>query len=163
MPPTCLRSPARPRRKFDPRRLAEERARDVVPLAGHDLQLSGCFCKRDGDDVVPSQRGHLPELAAECEICRLEPEPRREHAIPRRGGAAPLHVAEHRDARLEAGALLDLPPERVADAAPREDHVPELVLLPGIREAGELAPLADDDDGEVLAVRMPLPDPPRDP
>src|SRR5207248_4214973 len=136
--------------------LAEERARDVVPLAGHDLQLRGRLDERHRDHVVSSQRGHLSELAAEREVRSFETEPRGEDAISRRGRTAALHVAEHRDARLEAGALLDLSPERVTDAALRQDHVPELVLLPRVRESGQLAALADDDDGEVLAARVPL-------
>ena len=65
-------------------RSAEERARDVVPLARHDLQLGGRLGERDGDDVVSAQRGHLPELAREREVGRLEPEPRGEHAVARR-------------------------------------------------------------------------------
>src|SRR5207248_2765307 len=75
-------------------------------------------------------------------------------AIPRRGGAAALHVAEHGDACLEARPLLDLPPERLTDAAPREDHMPELILLAPVREPRQLAAFADDDDGEVLAARV---------
>ena len=94
----------------------------------------------------------------EREVRRLEPEARREHAIARRGGAAALHVAEHGDARLETGALLDLASEHIADAALGEDRVAELIRLAGVGEPGQLAALADDDDGEVLAARVPLPD-----
>src|SRR6266700_3866736 len=111
MPPTSRRSQARLRPRSDRRRsLAEEGARDVVPLARHDLQLCG----------------------------RL--------------------VDEHGDARLEAGALLDLPPERIADAPLREDHVPELILLARVGEPGQFAAFADDDDGEVLPACVALPD-----
>jgi len=99
------------------RRLPEERLRDVVPLGRHELQLGGRLGKRHGDDVVPAERGHLPELAGEREIGRLEAEARRQHAVAGRGAAAALDVAEHRDAGLEARPLLDLASERLADAA----------------------------------------------
>ena len=66
-------------------------------------------------------------------------------------------MAEHGHARLEAGALLDLAAERVADAA--QDDMAELVGRP--RLAGDERPLAglvrqlvalaDDDDREVLS------------
>ena len=42
------------------------------------------------------------------EVGRLEAEARRQHAVARGRRAAALDVAEHRHARLEAGALLDL-------------------------------------------------------
>src|SRR4029077_2513634 len=88
--------------------------------------------------------------------------PRREHPVPRGRSAAALYMTEHGDARLEAGALLDLPPERLAAAALAEDHVPELILLTAVREPGQLAALADDHDGEVLPAGVPLPDRLRD-
>src|SRR5262249_17699987 len=50
----------------------------------------------------------------------------------------------------------------LADTALRQDHVSELILLARVLEARQLAALADDDDGEVLAARVPLPDPLRD-
>ena len=53
------------------------------------------------------------------ELRGLEPVARREHAVARSGRAAALHVAEHGDAGLEAGALLDLVAEHLADAASR--------------------------------------------
>ena len=91
------------------------------------------------------------------EVGRLEAVARREHAVARRRGAAALDVAEHGHARLEAGALLDLARERVADAA--EADVAELVgrarLLRDLRALArrvrQLVALADDDDREVLA------------
>src|SRR3954454_15504087 len=116
--------------------LTEERTRDVVPLARHDLKLRGRLGEWEGDDVIAAQRGHLPELAVEREVCRLEPEASGQHAISRRGGAAALHVAEHRDARLETGALLDLASERIADAALGEDHVAELIRLSAVGKPG---------------------------
>src|SRR5205085_11268786 len=74
-----------------------------------------------------------------------------EHAVARSRGAAPLDVAEHRDPSLEAGALLDLAGERVADAALGEPYMAELVLLALVGEPLELVALRDDDDREVLA------------
>ena len=93
------------------------------------------------------------------EIGRLQPEPRREDAVARRRRPAALDVPEHRDARLEPRSLLDLPRERVADAA--EHDVAELVGLARLardepllaRLVRQLVALADDDDREVLAAR----------
>src|SRR5204863_4744331 len=92
---------------------------------------------------------------------RLQPEARREHAVARRGGAAALHVPQYRHARLEPGALLDLPAEDVADAA--EGDVPELVGRARLRAdepalavlVAQLVAFADDDDREALAARVP--------
>ena len=71
------------------------------------------------------QRRHLAETALLDEIGGLQPVARREHPVAWSGGAAALDVTEHRHPRLEAGALLDLAAERIADAA--EDDVAELV------------------------------------
>ena len=54
--------------------------------------------------------------------------------------------------------VLDLAAERLPDSAFRERHVPELVGLPAVREARQLAAFARDDDGEVLAARVSLAD-----
>ena len=131
---------------------AEERARDVVPLVGHGLQLRRRLAQRDGDDVVAAQRRHLAELACLDEVGRLEPEARREDAVVRGRRAAALHVPEHGHARLEAGAALDLVAELLADAALGEQLVAELVDLALVLGARQLAAFADDDDREVLAV-----------
>src|SRR5439155_21534082 len=84
---------------------------------------------------------------------------RRKHAVAGSGGAAALYVAENGDAGLEAGALLDLATEDLADAAVCKRHVPELVDLARVLEARQLAAFADHDDREVLAARMPAADP----
>ena len=78
------------------------------------------------------------------------------------GDAAALDVAEDGHARLEAGRLLDLLAEPVADAALREQLVAELVDLALFLGSRELAALADDDDREVLAARVPAADLARD-
>jgi hypothetical protein len=90
------------------RDLAEERPGDGVPVLGHRLQLRRCLRKRDVDDGVAVQGGHHAETALVHEIGRLEAEAGCKHPVP--GGRAPsaLDVAEHRDACLEAGLLLDL-------------------------------------------------------
>src|SRR5207237_6319105 len=69
-------------------------------------------------------------------------------------GAAALHGAEHGDTRLEAGAVLDLVAEALADAALREQLVAELVDLALVLGARQLAAFADDDDREVLATAV---------
>ena len=90
------------------------------------------------------------------EVGRLQPEARRQHAVARRRRAAALDVAERRDARLVAGAVLDLLAEHLADAA-QEDVAEEvgrrrllgdLLLLARVER--ELVALAHDDDGERL-------------
>src|SRR5207247_5904479 len=86
----------------------------------------------------------------------LEPQPRREQAVARRRRSATLDAAEHGHARLEAGALLDLAADRLADAPLREELVAELVDLALVLGAVDLAALADDDDREVLPARVPL-------
>ena len=111
--------------------------------------------ERDVDDVVAVQRSHPAEPALVDQVGRLQPITGGQHPIARRGGPAALHVAEHRDACLVAGALLDLPRELAADTA--ELHVAELIGLAGLLAdepalaglVGELVALADDDDREV--------------
>ena len=103
-----------------------------------------------------------PKVPGVDELGCLEPVPRRQHTVARSGCAASLNVAEHGDARLVAGAILDLAGELRADTA--EDDVAELVgrtRLAGdqrllARGVGELVALADDDDREVLARLVPL-------
>src|SRR4051812_34838820 len=129
---------------------AEERPRELVPLERHGLQLVGRFAQRAGDHVVAAQRGHLSEVAGLDEVGRLQAEARGEDAVARGRGAAALNVAEDGDTRLEAGPALDLVAEALADAALREELVPELVDLSLVLGARQLAPFTDDDDGEVL-------------
>src|SRR5205085_4167847 len=130
---------------------SEERLRNVVPLGGHGLQLRRRVFERDVDDPVALQRRHLTKPPFVRQVGRLQAEPGGEHAVARSRGAAPLDVAEHRDPSLEAGALLDLAGERVADAALGEPNMAELVLLALVGEPLELVALRDDDDREVLA------------
>src|SRR4029079_10734886 len=108
--------------------------------------------------VVPAQRCHLPEVALLDQVCRLQPEARREDPVAGGGGAAALDVTEHGDARLVAGAALDLDAEPLADAALREQLVTELVDLALVLGAGQLAALGNDDDREVLAASVPAAD-----
>src|SRR5579862_9726115 len=142
--------------------LAKERLRDGVPLGRHRLQLSSRLLERHRDDVVTAQRGHLPELPGLRELGRFQPVARREHAVARRRRAAALNVAQDRDPRLEAGPLLDLAAEQLADAALGQRRVTELVPLARVLEAGQLAAFADDDDREVLAARVAAADAVRD-
>ncbi len=124
------------------RRLAEERARDVVPVGRHGLQFRRRFVERTGDDVVTAECGHLAELPGIDEIGRLEPETGGKDPVAGGGGSAALDMAEHGDARLVAGTRLDLFPEPFADAALGEQLVAELVDLSLVVGAGQLAALA---------------------
>ena len=73
-----------------------------------------------------------------------------------------LDVTEDGDARLESRSLLDVPRERVADAA--QDDMAELVRVARdagdepvlTRLVGQPVALADDDDREVLPAFVPL-------
>src|SRR5918996_2806617 len=107
--------------------LAEERLRDLVPPGRDRLQLRRRLLERDVDDLVAVERGHAPERALVREVGGLQPIAGREDPVARRRRTAALDMAEHGHSRLEAGPLLDLPPERVADAA--ELRVAELVGL----------------------------------
>ncbi len=97
-------------------------SRDVVPAPrGTVFSSAVASVERDVDDR--RRRGSAairPKLALVDEVGRLQSEARREHAVARGRRAAALDVAEHGDARLEAGSLLDLArPSAVADAAER--------------------------------------------
>ena len=70
-----------------------------------------------------------PQLPADDEVGRLEPEAEPEHAVARGGGAAALDVAEHGRARLHAGAALDLLRDGLADVAVLDADVAEVVDL----------------------------------
>ncbi len=69
--------------------------------------------------VSPLERRHLAEPARHAtRSAALSAEAGREHAVARRRGAAALDVPEHGDARLEAGALLDLRAESASPTPP---------------------------------------------
>ena len=74
----------------------------------------------------PAGHDHLAPALVVHEVDRGDAEPRRQHAVERRRRPAALHVAEHHDPGLEAGALADLPGDHVGD--PAEAHVAELVV-----------------------------------
>src|SRR6266511_5977466 len=105
--------------------LAEKGSSHVVPLGRHGLELRDGVGEGDLDDRVSMEGGHRAPTLLVDEVGGLQPVPRREHAVARCGGASPLHVSEYGHARLEPGALLDLPRERVSD--PAEADVAELV------------------------------------
>src|SRR5262249_17081691 len=142
----------------DLKALTEECARDVVPLRRHRLDLGRRVPELDLDDPIALQGGHSPELPLVGEVGRLQPEARCENAIAGRRRPTTLNVAEHRDPTPEAGPLLHLARECIADAALREPNVPELVLLAFVGEPFELVSLRDDDDREVLAPLVPAAD-----
>ena len=113
-------------------KLAKECFGDVVPLWRHGLQLLGRFLEGYVDNLIAMQRRHAAEAALVHEVGGLEPVASGEHAVAGRRRAAPLHVAEHRHAGLEAGPFLDLPSERIAYAA--EADVPKGVLTGLLRD-----------------------------
>src|SRR6266511_665499 len=96
--------------------LAEKSLCDGVPVLRDRLQLSRRVLQRHVDDAVAVECGHAPELALGDEICGLESVAGGKDAVACRGGAAALHMTQHRHARLVPGSLLDLPRERGADA-----------------------------------------------
>ena len=65
---------------------------------------------------VPRRATIVPEVAFVDGVDRVQPEPGGEPAVEGGRRAAALDVAEHRGARLVAGALLDLLGEPLADA-----------------------------------------------
>src|SRR5207244_13487250 len=91
------------------------------------LQLRHTLLDRDAHDVGSAQRDHLPEVARVRGVDRLDPEPRRDHAVIRVRGAAAENVAERRHARLVTGAVFDLVGEALTD--PPETNVTEVVDL----------------------------------
>ena len=135
------------------RRLAEERARGLVPLGRHRLQLGDGVSEGDGDDVVAAERGHEAEAASCTRSAAWRP---KRVASTRSRGVGPPRWTCPRTVTLRSGALLDLAREGIADTA--QPHVAELVGRGGSRATvrraraeGELAPLAHDHDREVLA------------
>src|SRR5207247_828298 len=88
-------------------------------------------------------------------IHRGDPATGGENTVERRGRSTALNVPEHRGTRLEAGALLDLPLQAVADAA--EALVAELVLAAGRKVHRSLTrrrSLRHHDDREVTPAGM---------
>src|SRR5437764_280573 len=83
---------------------------------GRRRQLGRRLLARDVDDGVAAERRHLAEPASRDEVGGLQAVACGENAVARGRGAAALDVAENGDAGLEAGALLDLVGQRVADA-----------------------------------------------
>src|SRR3954449_2555360 len=141
--------------------LPAEHGRGLVQARVEQLGLRQRLVERDELDLGPAQRDHLPEVALVRGVDRRHPEARPEHAVVGQRGAAALHVAEYRHARLEAGALLDLALELHRD--PSEPHVAERV-----RPAAELRldlavlrrrALGDDDDRERVAALVAMADP----
>ena len=96
-----------------------------VTVLGHRLQLGGRLGQRDVDDVVAVQRRHPAEAAFADQVRRLEPVTGCQDTVARGRASAALDVPEDRDARLVAGALLDLGAELVAHSA--QSDVSELI------------------------------------
>src|SRR6185295_14417486 len=96
--------------------LSEEGLSNRPPLRRHRLELRRGLRERHVDDLVAVQRCHPAELPLVDQVGGLEPVTRGKHSVTRRGGAAPLDMAQDRDPRLVTGSLLDLARELRADA-----------------------------------------------
>ena len=107
------------------RRLAEERLGRRVVLGRHGAQLAPP--PRRAAPARSRSRAAPASCPSAARAPRRSPraEARGQHAVERGRRAAALDVAEHGGARLEAGALLDLALEPLAD--PAEPLVAELV------------------------------------
>src|SRR5215471_21364055 len=104
---------------------AEEDLGLGVAFRRDQLELAGRLGDRDMDDLRTVQRHHHAERAVVHRVDGVDPEPRRQHPVECRWGAAALDVPEHRGPRLLAGALLDLVGEDLPD--PTEADMAERV------------------------------------
>ncbi len=116
----------------------------------------GPLLKRDRDQLGTAQRCHLAEFAGLCQRVGVGTEAGGEDPVGGGGGASPLHMAEHRHPGLIASLRLQLGRQRGTD--PAEPRVAVLVgLIDRLDQPllaarkGQLRPLGDDDDREVLA------------
>src|SRR5208283_5006613 len=98
---------------------------DVKNFLTHLTIRSDGFRQRDGNNLVPPQRGHLPEFGAVHHVDGAQSVARGQHAVVSGGRSAALDVAEHYRARLEAGPLFDLARHGRADTA--QPNMPELI------------------------------------
>ena len=100
------------------RRLLEEHLRDVVELGVDQLQLADRVGQRDAHDAARLRaRPSCPTPPSCTASMAADAEAGGEHAVEGRGRAAALHVAEHGDPGLVAGAGPRSPRRGGADAA----------------------------------------------
>ena len=97
--------------------LPEEHRGHVVDVGVDELELGRRLLQRHPHDVPGPQGHHLPPVAGVHRADGGDAEPRGRAPGRRPWRAALLHVAEHDGPGLVAGALLDRPGQRVADAA----------------------------------------------
>ena len=107
------------------------------------------------DDLVAERATMVPNLRLDDEMAGGEAEPGGEDAVVGAGRAAALEVAEDDAAGLEAGLVLDLLGDDVADArrGGRGRRGRCSVVEGDDALVGELGPFGDDDDAVVLALR----------
>ena len=121
-------------------------------LRGHRADPGARLFERHVDDRRPAQRDHPAEPAGRGEVGRSDAEPRPEHAVGGRRGAAALQVTEHRHAGLEPRQLLEPCRDEHRDAA--EALEAERVDRRGDARPGRrLDALRDDDDRVAPAAR----------
>src|SRR5690349_4436914 len=68
----------------------------------------GDLFQRHAADLSAIEGYHFPELAPQYQLDRAYAEPRSQHPVISRGGAAPLYVTEHGNARFNLRPLLYL-------------------------------------------------------
>src|SRR5687767_5088215 len=133
--------------------LPEQRLEALVVLGRDRARLGHRVGQLDQLDPRSPQGGHRPPTPLVGGVDRGQPQPRGQHAV--RGGGRPpaLDVAQHGGPGLEAGALLDLALEPVADAS--QAHVPELVCLlatgAGVQAAARHRALGHHHDREIAS------------
>ena len=134
--------------------LAEEGLRGSYHSCG--TSFSSAVASVSGTDTTlsPCSAAIWPQLPACTRSAAFRPKRRPRMRSRGVGDAAALDVAEHRRARLHAGARLDLLGHGVADGAVLDPDVAELVDLALVGDAGQLGALAGDDHREVLAARL---------
>src|SRR6267378_3172595 len=105
--------------------LVENAGRGVKNFLIHLTIRSDGFGQRDGNNLVPAQRRHLPEFAAVHHVDGTQSVARGQYAVESAGRSAPLDVAENNRARLEASPLFDFLRQYRADSA--QAGMPEFI------------------------------------
>jgi hypothetical protein len=100
----------------EPAGSGEEDAGGPPQVGVQDLEVADRLLERDLHDVAPAQCGHGPEVALHGSVGGCYAESGGQNPIERRRRAAPLHVAEDRDAGLKGRPEPDLGSDPVGDA-----------------------------------------------
>src|SRR2546422_6479755 len=110
-------------------------------------------------DIAVAADGDDAALAFDDQLNGGDPQARCPDPVDGRGRTAPLKVAEHGHAGLEACLALDRARQQIADAALGQPDVAERILLrlaAGLAlQLGDARALGDHDDAEELAFATP--------